>query len=56
MKTEPTIKQLDEMKKKMRKVAAFTKYCADCGETFGSDDINKFLTMLQEHKCKKVGE
>lgn len=37
--------------KEMRQVAAFTKYCADCGETFGSDDIEEFMKMLPKHEC-----
>ena len=37
----------------MRKKGAFTKYCSTCGETFGSDDIEEFMKMLKNHKCKR---
>ena len=37
----------------MRKKGAFTKYCSNCGETFGSDDIEEFMKMVEEHKCQK---
>lgn len=36
----------------MRKKGAFTKYCSDCGETFGSDDVEEFMEMVKNHKCK----
>jgi len=30
---------------------AFRKYCSQCRETFGSNDIDEFLEMMSEHKC-----
>jgi len=50
MKTKD-LKELNAIRKNMRKVGAFSKYCAECGQTFGSDDLKEFLTMLEEHKC-----
>jgi hypothetical protein len=44
---------LEEMRKEMRKHGAFTKYCSICGEIFGSDDINEFLKMVEDHKCER---
>lgn len=53
MNKKPTIKQLQQMQKKMRKMGAFSKYCSECGQTFGCDDINKFLEMMKNHNCKE---
>lgn len=39
-------------RKEMRTVGAFTKYCANCGETFGCDDLDEFLKMVEDHKCR----
>ncbi len=45
-------KLLEEKRQNMRKMGAFSKYCSNCGQTFGSDDINVFLKMVEEHKCR----
>ena len=42
---------IKELQTEMRKKGAFSKYCSNCHETFGSDDIDKFLTMVGKHKC-----
>lgn len=42
---------LEIKRKEMRKVGAFTKYCAKCGKTFGSDDMDEFLKMVEDHEC-----
>jgi len=34
---------IEELRKKMREKGRFSKYCSECGEVFGSDDIDEFL-------------
>jgi hypothetical protein len=51
----PNMKAVEEMRKEMRKKGAFTKYCSNCKKTFGSDDMKKFLKMMEEHKCNRTG-
>lgn len=36
----------------MRKKGAFSKYCSNCHEIFGSDDIDEFLKKMEGHKCQ----
>lgn len=42
------------IQEKLREKGRFSKYCKDCGEIFGSDDIQAFLEMVEEHKCKAI--
>jgi len=47
--------ELGEVRKELRKEGAFSQYCADCGEMMGSDDINKFMEIMEKHRltCTK---
>ena len=45
-----------KIQEELRKIGRFSKYCSDCGEKFGSDDMDTFLEMMDNHnkKCKAI--
>ena len=49
---QPSIEDLKKVQEKLREKGRFSKYCSDCGEMFGSDDMDTFLEMMGNHKCK----
>ncbi len=46
----------DIVEKKLKQIKNkklnFSKYCSNCGEIFGSDNIEEFLEMVEKHICK----
>lgn len=45
--------EINELREKMREHGRFTKYCPTCNKIFGSDDMEEFLNLLENHKCEK---